>query len=341
MKLRVGIVGLGASWDTRYRPALRALADRFQVRAVCAEVAAKANQVAREFDAEPVHGFRTLAARPDIDALLLLSPAWFGPLPILAACDFAKAVYCAAAVAVDGERADEIKQRVEAAGIAFTAEFPRRQSPATLRLKELIATRLGAPQMLFCHARRQIERRPKSLTPLGGREPMTDDLMELVDWCCFIMDRPLRSVWGVEHRRLGGERDYQMMSLEFAAPEEQPDGSDTVGTPMAQISCGRYLPPQWQEAVAFRPPAELQVCCERGIAFVDLPSTLVWFDEAGRHLESLDQDRPVGEQLLTQFHRAVTSLVRRTQDLEDAYRALQVVMAARQSAQEGRRIGLE
>jgi len=45
---------------------------------------------------------------------------------------------------------------------------------------------------------------------------------------------------------------------------------------------------------------------------VDLPATLVWFDEAGRHQESLDSERPVGEQLLTHFYRAVTSLVRRT-----------------------------
>ncbi len=336
MKLRVGIVGLGANWEQRYRPALKALSDRFQVRAVCAEVAAKAEQVARQFDAEPVHGFRVLAARPDIDAVLLLSSAWYGPLPIFAACDFAKAVYCTAAVAVDGERAEEIKRRIEESGIAFTAEFPRRQSPATLRLKELIATRLGPPQMLFCHARRQTESRPRPLLGNGSRrEPMVEDLMELVDWCCFIMDRPPRSVWGVEHLGRGGKSDYQMMSVEFA-PRENVEENPA----MAQISCGRYLPPQWKEAVAFRPPAELQVCCEHGIAFVDLPATLVWFDDAGRHQESLDQDRPVGEQLLTQFHRAVTSLVRRTQDLEDAYRALQVVMAARESAQTGRRISL-
>ena len=33
----------------------------------------------------------------------------------------------------------------------------------------------------------------------------------------------------------------------------------------------------------------------------------------------------MGEQLLTQFYRAVTSLVRKTSDLEDAYRALCIV----------------
>jgi predicted dehydrogenase len=66
----------------------------------------------------------------------------------------------------------------------------------------------------------------------------------------------------------------------------------------------------------------------------------VWFDEAGRHQESLDSERPVGEQLLTQFYRAATSLVRRTCDLEDAYQAICVVQAARRSHEEGRRIEL-
>jgi predicted dehydrogenase len=132
-----------------------------------------------------------------------------------------------------------------------------------------------------------------------------------------------------------GEEDYQMMSLDFSPPDAL--GSGTV----AQISSGRYVPAHWQEAITYRPLAGLQVSCERGIAFVDMPATLVWFDDAGRHQESLDSERPVGEQLLTQFHRSVTSLVRRTTDLEDSYKALLIVEKARQSQQEGRRMRLD
>ena len=87
-------------------------------------------------------------------------------------------------------------------------------------------------------------------------------------------------------------------------------------------------------------PASLQVCCEKGIAFLDLPSTLIWFDDAGQHSESLEQERPVGEQLLMQFHRAVTSLIRKTCDIEDAYKALRIVMAADESITDQRRIKL-
>ena len=45
-------------------------------------------------------------------------------------------------------------------------------------------------------------------------------------------------------------------------------------------------------------------------------------------MESLDRERPVGEGLLMQFYRAVTSLVLKTNDLEDAYRALSIVLAS-------------
>ena len=76
------------------------------------------------------------------------------------------------------------------------------------------------------------------------------------------------------------------------------------------------------------------------MAFIDLPSTLVWFDEAGRHIESLEDESPVGEQLFGQFHRAVTSLLRSTDDLDKAHTALQTVLAAEKSRVEGRRVSV-
>lgn len=336
MKLRVGLVGLGQAWEVRHRPALRALADRFDVTAVCDQIAVRAEQAARDFGAQAVDGFRALSCRQDVDAILMLAPQWYGYLPILAACDSGKAVYCATSLELDLEEARRVKQRVEQAGVAFMSEFPRRQSPATLRLKELIATRLGAPRLLFCHMRRPAEEPAGPSARVNAPVSPTGDLMELIDWCCYVVGHKPTSVLGIRHASPdGGEDDYQMMNLDFSQPG--PPGSG----PTAQISCGRYMPAAWQEAVAYRPPAALQVACERGIAFVDLPTTLVWFDEAGRHQESLDSERPVGEQLLGQFHRSVTSLVRNTAGLDDAYRALAIVLEARASHAQGRRMMLD
>jgi len=348
MKLRVGVVGLGDAWEARHRAALRALGDRFEVRAVCEQVAHRAEQAANEFNAAHIHGFRALANRDDIDAVLMLSPQWYGALPLLAACEFGKAIYCAAALDLDPQQAEEIRDRVRRSGVAFMAEFPRRQSPATLRLKELIATSLGPPRLLFCHQRLIVDDPPQNghVSRPWHTTPMTRALMELVDWCRYVVGADPSSVVGVSHRHRRDQEegvDYQMMSLEF--PGDVVDDSESaLGTSpsvTAQISCGHYMPSIWKEAVSFRTPAGLQVCCENGVAFVDLPSKLIWFDSAGRHEESLDFERPVGEQLLSHFHRAVTSLVRKTSDLEDAYRALSTVLSARQSCQQGQRIELK
>ncbi len=332
MKLRIGLVGLGDDWQRRHRTALRALSDRFEVRAICEEVAHRAEAASREFNADTVHGYRALARRADVDAILMLAPQWYGALPIHAACDAGKAVYCAAVMDLEAAQAAEVKRHVEDTGIAFNVEFPRRLAPATLRLKELIATQLGPPRLLFCHRRLPFG---KSVAEGMADRVVMRELIELVDWCHYVVGHRPSHVTAngrTSDQQRGG---YRMMSLDFG-----PELGSGESTPMAQISCGNYVPDDWLEAGSFRLPTGLQVCCENGIAFVDLPSTLVWFNEAGRHVESLESERPVGEQLLVHFHRAVTSLVRSTDDLDSAYLALNTVLAAEQSRMEGRRIQL-
>jgi predicted dehydrogenase len=189
---------------------------------------------------------------------------------------------------------------------------------------------------LFCHHRLPVLDPSDPAARCRGGSTTGHELVELADWCSYIVGAPPRWVTGMMcgPGKSFFEDDYQMLSLDFS------EGDEPGAGPVAQISCGRYIPKQWSEAISYRPLAALQVRCERGIAFVDLPATLVWFDEAGRHQESLQSERPVGEQLLMQFYRAVTSLVSSTSGLEDMYRAISVVDQARRSHEEGRRIEL-
>jgi predicted dehydrogenase len=333
MRLRVGIVGLGGQWESRHLPALRTLADRFEVRGICEQVAHRAQKAAAEIGAVPVDGFRALCGRDDIDAVLYLADQWYGATPILAACDHGKAVYSAISLPFAAAEAALLRKRVEESGIAFMAELPRRHAPATVRLKELIATKLGRPRILFCHRRIPL---PPPATPGEPRDKDSEarDLMELVDWCRYVAGTDPTSVVAVRHAETPGglTDDYQMMSLDFSTTGVPGDGV------LAQVSCGYYMPQRWEEAVGFRPPPGLQVVCENGIAFVDLPASLVWFDTAGRHQESLETDRPVGETMLVQFHRKVTSLVRHLSGLDDTLMAMRVVQAAATSQAEGRRV---
>jgi predicted dehydrogenase len=323
---------------------LRALADRFEVRAFCDAVAHRAQEVADRWPARACDSFRTLTQSDDIDAVLLLSARWYGVLPIMVACDAGKAIYCSAALDLDSNEAAEVRSRVQEAGIAFMAEFPCRLAPATLRLKELMATRLGPPRLLFCNRR-------QTANPASNHPYSADmrQLIEMVDWCRDVVGTEATSVVGAAHsssvaatteeepgdREKRSPKDYLVMTLDFSPP-----GEIGVG-PVAQIACGSYVSRQWHEAAAFRRPAELQVVCQRGIAFLDLPHTLVWFDDAGQHSEILDHDRPVGEQLLLHFHRQVSSLVLKTSSLEDAYQALTIVNRAQESYARGRRLELK
>ncbi len=337
MKLRVGLLGLGTAWQKRYRPALSAMTDRFEVRAVCESIGHRAGLVAAEFDATTSDGFRSLVRREDIDGVLLLSGGWCGPLPALAACDAGKAVYFGTGLDLDVRESQILKERVEAAGIAFVAELPRRLAPATLRLKELIATTLGPPGIIFCHQHLSAENGEQGPSRQGTSRSATHELVELVDWCCYVIGCRPSWVTGLSHRPdpSSAESDYRAISLDFS------DGDQSGLGPVAQIGCGRYIPADWHEAVGYRRPASMQVSCARGVAFVDLPSTLIWFDEAGRHQESLESERSVGEQLLLRFHRSVTSLVTKTSDLDDACRAAAIARDAEVSHRKGCRISVE
>lgn len=330
MRLRVGVVGLGEGWESRHRPALRSLIDRYEVRAVSSGVALLAEQAAADFQCVSIDGFRALACREDIDAVLMLGQDWYGPLPIVAACQRGKAVYCATALEMRVQQAWEVKRHVDQSGVAFMAELPRRQTPATLRLKELIATHLGPPRLLFCQQRSRTGRS----SHVNGAGQAAGDLvlLEQCDWCRYVVGQEVAGVQAAAHQAQDGRLDYRQINLDFVGHDDAPV--------VAQISYGDYLPPTWSEAASFRPPSDLQVVCERGVAFVDLPANVTWFDEAGRHHESLEHDRPVGEQLLKLFHRSVTSLVRRTSGLNDACQALRMVEAAEQSVLERRRIAL-
>lgn len=338
MRLRIGLIGLGDAWQSRYRPALRMLNDRFDVRAIYANVPILAEHAASDLQAKLHDGFRALVRRSDIDAVLILEPCWQGWLPMLAACEAGKAVYWAADLNFETSETLEVKCLIDRSGVAFMAEFPRRFAPATLRLKELIATQLGKPKLIFCHKRlpAPVPHQPTPAQRNGSGNALQlaeREQLELVDWCRYVVGRDPDHVFASEH--WSGERcDYHSMTMEFSGQDQTPGVT-------AQISCGSYIPAQWHEAINFRTPSAMQICCQHGVAFIDLPANLVWFDEAGRHMESLDSEMSVGEQLLTQFHRAVTSLVRKMGDLEDAWRASLVLRAARESIVSRRMVPLD
>jgi predicted dehydrogenase len=148
--LRVGVIGLGPLWRRRYRPALRALPDRFQVVAVCDPLAGRAGRAAKRLGCAAAAGPTELLERPDIDALLLVDAPWYGLWPVQLACRLGKPALCCPPRALDGE-AETVRQ-AEQAAVPVMVALTLRDSPAARRLRELLGTTLGPPRLVLCAA---------------------------------------------------------------------------------------------------------------------------------------------------------------------------------------------
>lgn len=347
-RLRVGIIGLGEQWERHYAPALRATQDRFEIRAVCDQIGERAARVAQEFGVSTSSSFRLLAQREDIDAILILAPQWYAELAILAAYENMKPVYFGQ-LPHDQSRTRRLLESAAKAGIPCMAELKRRHAPATIRLKELIATRLGPPRLLFC--RYDQFHQAETGREYNDTNKKQSEMVEMVDWCRYIVGRDPTTVTGFFHyneytsetvSRLTqkddviGASDYGVITLDFSVHLQ---GIKKIG-PSAQIELGVYISNDWNEAMTYRAPTVLKAVCRDGIAMIDPPYNLVWFDSAGRHQESLEADRPVDEQLLIQFHHLTTGTCRGSCDLTDAFQALRIVDLAKISHETGRRIRL-
>ena len=333
-KLKVAVIGLGSEWQQRYLPALRALSDRFSVIGIYHSVSALATTASGELESSSFDSFRSLIAHPLVDAVLILEDDWFHLQPLWAACEFQKGVFCGSEVDIQSITSQGLQSAIADSGIPFMSGFSRRYAPATLRFKELIATRLGRPRLLFCHRRLPSETSDIATTSMERNS--SRELLELIDWCKYIVGEQPSWIQAIRHlsRPSPKNADYQILSLGFGNPETDPNAI------LAQISCGAYIPSVWAEAIAFRPPAAVQVCCERGLAFLDLPSTLVWFDDAGRHQETLDTELPIGQQMLIQFHRAVASKSSLVSDLQETNEAIEILERAKQSTLTHQRVAL-
>src|SRR5262249_7561642 len=115
----------------------------------------------------------------------------FGLFPIELACAAGKPVYCALPLAGATDELERVGKQVEESGIPFMPEFARRFYPATLRLRELLATRIGRPRLIVGHSRLFGFDRygtPGPTTQLTTAPLAVDPGSYLLDWCCFLFD---------------------------------------------------------------------------------------------------------------------------------------------------------
>jgi predicted dehydrogenase len=335
VRLRVGVIGLGRLWEARHKPALARLKDQFQVTAVYDQVARRATIEAASIECAAVEGLNALIERPDVDVVYLLSPQWFGVHPIGLACAHKKPVYCAVPLVDDPSGLETLAEAVRSSGTLFMPEMARRFYPATLRLRELLATTLGRPRLVLGFGRLFGYDRygqPGPTTQLSPAPLTIDPGSYLLDWCRFIFQAEPVSVQGFGTQVLPAaadantETDFESFTVEFAGGES------------AQIGYGRYHRTPWGDASRFLPAPGFQVFAERGAAWLEMPDRIQWTDAQGMHDERLPLEPTVGEILNDQFHRMVRGDHSLAPTLQDALSVARLVNDVRRSQREGRKI---
>lgn len=332
VRLRVGVVGLGRLWETRHKPSLIRMEDRFRVTAVYDPVARRAEIEAAQIGCAACQGLAALVERPDVDVVYLLSRQWFGLHPIGLACAAGKPVYCALPLADDLAELETLVTLVESSGIVFMPEFARRCYPATLRLKELLATELGAPRLVVGHSRLYGFDRyapPGPTTQIAPAPLLIDPGSFLLDWCGFIYQSPPEAVHGVRCRVIpaAGAADHESDFESFVAR--------FAGGATAHISVGMYQRACWGDASRFLPPPGFQVYAERGVASLEMPERIQWSGPGGIKDERLPLEPTVGDVLNDQFHRLVRGHQSLAPTIRDALSIGRLVRDIRRSQAEG------
>ncbi len=322
--VHVAVIGLGPVWDSRYLPALQKLRNRITVRALYDPVAARSEQAAAEVGAEAVHSLIRLTRREDLDALLLLDTGWIGleVLHILKAGR--KPVYISGSLGEDTEHLHRLHADLQASSLTFMPEFSLRHTPATARLQELLATKLGRPKMIQIEA---IVPCPGDADLIPGQGPGTDFLVGLLDWCSYVVrtaperleSKPLN--WNER-----GECIDQMVRIEFKSSR---GGGEP---PVVELRIRHRTPEEMAAAeVAQGHRVKHDVICERGHAHVRAPSEISWQNGAELVNESLTSERSEVEVMLDHFCRRVVGGLIPVADVADVCRSIRLARAVEES----------
>jgi len=319
--LNVGLIGLGPEWEQRYRPALAKLAPRLAVRCVYASIASRAEQAAAELGCEVAHGLLSLMERDDVRALLILDAAWYGAVPAHFACQVGKPAFLASRLAHRCRGADELLGLAAQTGVTLMPDFAHRYTPATSRLRELIATRLGRPHVLIVDAEAECD--PDAINSDASDLTLTDAARAAL---ALALDWSMSLVGGVPVAiRAAGNRspaDGFALHVEFRRP-----AAGGVA-PTARIRLAAKSPATSANESGTSIALRASVECAAGKALLEGPQDVTWDLAGEQFVESLTSDRPGVEVMLDHFSRRVVGGLIPVPTLDDLCRAFQLVDSA-------------
>ena len=275
----LGIVGGGPAWEARYRAAVLALT-RGRVAAVFSPQPCDGEVLAQETGGQLFHSLRRLISHPGVKALLILESGWSREWAIELAT--AKQMPVLVASPVDEALPHVVSSLAEqeAEGAVIVPGALLRATPATLRLRELVATKLGRIQYL------DVELTMTSTS-------VDSQVVEVIDWCRSLLNSTVTDL----HREDRPEGDTLVMSC----------GGRSSSTPPLHIEIRlagaelRGTVPTGLDA-AF-PHVHIQ--CQHGEAELLSETHIRWKTPTETGHETLENDRPAEQVLLDLFLRRV------------------------------------
>jgi predicted dehydrogenase len=323
--INAGIIGLGPVWETRYKPALQSLSSKVRVTAVYDPVEERAVAAARELDAQVVPAIGMLSRRRDLDAGLILGKDWTNLAALKFLCEARKPAYIAGALGQEIPAIGEIHLLALSEGLTFMPEFSRRYTPATFRLKELIATRLGAPCEFQCTARLP---HPRRRDVIPGQADAEDFLIGLIDLCLQLLPGVATEVRAVPLAETSGSG--LAVTIAFRGRGEVPI-SASMQIYDSDFSHGS-APDSGLEAGDVR----LELRHAEGEVYLRNSDEIRWSHQGRDAVEVLTSDRPDVEVMLDHFFRRVVGGLIPVADLSDICRAINVFRALEASKSVGR-----
>jgi predicted dehydrogenase len=321
--LDVGLIGLGPEWEHRYRPALAKLKKRLRIRSLYTPVITHAEQVSAELDCDVASGLMALFEREDVRALLVLDAAWYSGVPAEFACRVGKPAYLAGPLTRRFPVADHLLIRAAETGVTLMPDFGHRYTPATSRLRELTATRLGRPLSILVDLASPTNQPGDdgAATP-GVREA----LAAAIDWCSNLVGTApgaLRAEFARDCKP-GAGIGLTELYVEFRRPAAGGDAA-TACIRLCEPG-GPMTTPHVADEAAVGMRARVQ--CVTGTAWLEGPRQVTWEAANEKVSESLIGDRPDVEVMLDHFSRRVVGGLIPVPTLEDLYRACQLVDVA-------------
>ncbi|WP_010586855.1 Gfo/Idh/MocA family oxidoreductase [Schlesneria paludicola] len=300
-RVGLGLIGLGPIWEQHYREPLSRLRNRLTIRMVYDPVEGRSKSIASDYGAEVAHSLTQVLRRPTLQGLIILDPGWCttgflnlvirGNKPaFLSSQVLSHAANAVAALGNSVNHGDAAGLRTNAAE-QLIPELCQRFTPASCRLRELIATRLGPVVKIAIEA--------------DLSHPATETA-SLVDWCLDLMG--------------------QAPTISPA-----PSGESTAGidfTFAARTSSNGRAMPTPRTATLRHLPADnalIRVQCERGTATLPNRAQIRWETAAESADESLTDERTETEILIDQFCRRALGGLNPIGRLSEFVQALEIV----------------